>query len=200
VRAWAAADAPGDFHATVDAARRTYRYHLHAPDASLERARAAATRLSGEHDFHNLTTDVDGTVRRVDCAVARNGEFLVLRVAGDGFPRHFVRRLAAVVHGVASGESGLDRVDRVLSGERLADEAGVPTAPPEPLVLVGVDYPDLSFEPDPVAVETVRAVFDDRRRDGLVRARVAGEVLEGVGSDGGDADGGDVWGSGSDGV
>ncbi|QLG27941.1 tRNA pseudouridine(38-40) synthase TruA [Halorarum halophilum] len=180
VRAWAHADAPADFHATHDAVRRTYRYHLYAPEASVSRAREAAARLSGEHDFHNLTTDGNGTVRDVDCSVARDGEFLVLRVAGGGFPRHFVRRLAGVVHGVAGGDAGLDRVDQVLSAERLADEWGVPTAPPEPLVLVGVDYPDLTFERDPVAMETVREVFGDRRRDGLVRARVADEILDGL--------------------
>lgn len=178
VRAWAHADAPDDFHATHDAARRTYRYHLHAPEASLDRAREAATRLSGEHDFHNLTTDAEGTVRAVDCSVARDGEFLVLRVAGEGFPRHFVRRLTAVVHGVAAGDSGLDRVDQVLSAERLADEEGVPTAPPEPLVLVGVDYPGLAFEHDPVAAATAREVFGAARADGLVRARVADEILD----------------------
>ncbi|QLG61291.1 tRNA pseudouridine(38-40) synthase TruA [Halorarum salinum] len=194
VRVRASAEAPDGFHATHDAVRRVYRYHLHAPasgtdaspgtDAMLGRARDAAARLSGEHDFHNLTTDDEGTVRDLECTVDRDGEFLVVTAAAGGFPRHFVRKLVAVIHGVATGEAtgadGTDRLDRVLSDESLADEAGVPAAPPEPLVLVGVDYPGLTFEPDPVATATLREVFADRRRDGLVRARVADEVLDGV--------------------
>ncbi|WP_435126072.1 tRNA pseudouridine(38-40) synthase TruA [Halobaculum sp. D14] len=202
VRVWAAADVPDDFHATHDAARRVYRYHLHAPDASLDRARDAAVALSGEHDFRNLTTDDTGTVRDVSVEVYRDrssdsdrssdrggntdsdsggdDEFLVLRVAAGGFPREFVRRLASVVRGVAVGDTDRGRVDEVLGAERLAGPAGIAAAPPEPLVLVGVDYPGVAFAADPPAVETIRDVFGERRVDGLVRARVARDVLDGV--------------------
>ncbi|WP_313693840.1 tRNA pseudouridine(38-40) synthase TruA [Halorarum halobium] len=187
IRVWASADAPAQFHATHDAAGRVYRYHLHAPadgpagsDAPLDRARDAASRLSGERDFHNLTPDDDGTVRELDCSVARDGEFLVVRAAAGGFPRHFVRKLVGVVHGAATGRTGPERVDAVLGPEPLADEAGVPMASAEPLVLVGVDYPDLDFDRDSQAAGTVADVFGAARTDGLVRARIADEVLDGV--------------------
>ena len=89
VRAWAAADVASGFHATHDAVRRTYRYHLYAPDAGAsgtpesarrdpehavddERLRAALARFDGEHDFHNLTTDETGTVRDLDARATRS--------------------------------------------------------------------------------------------------------------------------------
>ncbi|MFC7096937.1 tRNA pseudouridine(38-40) synthase TruA [Halobaculum marinum] len=196
VRVWAAADAPADFHATHDAARRTYRYHLHAPDADAERARAAARRLSGTHDFHNLTSDPRGPRTRRDLSVRvgddtdgdgdaapASEEFLRLTVAADGFPREFVRRLASVVRGVAVGDTGLDRVDEVLGDDPLSGPRGVAPAAPGPLVLADVTYPGVDFDPDPEAVATLREVFQGRRVDALARGRVLGDVVDGVSTD-----------------
>jgi len=180
VRAWASADVPPDFHATHDASRRTYRYHLHAPTLDDARAKAALDRLSGEGDFHNLTTDDEGTVRRLETDCVRDGDFLVLTLEAGGFARHMVRRIVSLVRAVGSGASDLDRVDRVLGPEPLDGPAGVATAPATPLVLVDVTYPGVSFDPDPDAVASAREVFAERRVEGLVTARVAGEVAEGV--------------------
>ncbi|SFG63909.1 tRNA pseudouridine38-40 synthase [Halopelagius inordinatus] len=185
VRAWASADAPDDFHATHDAARRTYVYDLYAPELDDGAARAAATALSGEHDFHNLTPDERGTVRDLSVSVERDGDFLVVRATAGGFARELVRRLVSVVRGVAGGDRTLSDVNRLLRAESVEGPDGVPSAPPEPLVLVGVDYPDLTFERDADAAESTAAVFADRRIDGLVRARVAGRIRDGV-SDGGE--------------
>ena len=173
VRAWASAPVPADFHATHDAARRAYAYHLYAPDLDDERARTAAATLRGEHDFHNLTTDETGTVRDLSVEVSREGAFLLLRVAADGFPRHLVRRIASVVRGVAAGTQPPEWVHRVLGPESLDGPEGVPTAPAAPLVLVEVSYPDLVFEPDPEAAASAAAVFRDRQREARVRGRVA---------------------------
>ncbi|MFB6108980.1 MAG: tRNA pseudouridine(38-40) synthase TruA [Haloplanus sp.] len=180
VRAWASADVPAGFHATHDAVRRRYVYHRYAPDADADRASDAAAALSGDHDFHNLTPDETGTVRTLDADCARDGDFLVVRVSADGFARHLVRRLVSLVAAVADGASDLDRVDRVLSADSLDGPEGVPTAPPTPLVLAGVDYPGVAFETDPAAVESLRGVFGERRVDGLVAARVADTVLDGA--------------------
>jgi tRNA pseudouridine38-40 synthase len=179
VRAWASADVPS-FHATHDATRRTYRYFCHAPGADADRARAAADALSGTHDFHNLTPDETGTVRTLSAAVERDGEFLVLTVSADGFARHMVRRIASLVRGVAVGESDVGRVERVLGSDPLSGPEGVPTAPATPLVLVGVAYPEVDFAVDPDAASSLRTVFGARRVEGLVAARVAETVLDGV--------------------
>ncbi|MGQ4554343.1 tRNA pseudouridine(38-40) synthase TruA [Halobellus sp. GM3] len=189
VRAWAAAEAPADFHATHDAARREYVYDLYGPDLDDGRAANAAAELSGEHDFHNLTPDSGGTVRDVSIRIDRVEEFLTLRVAAGGFPRQLVRRLVSVVHGVASGEMTRSDVRRLLGPEPLDGPDGVPPAPPEPLLLADVSYPGLDFRRDPNAAESARDVFENRRRDALVSASVAGRIADGVGgAEGGEGD------------
>ena len=180
IRAWAAAAVPADFHATRDATRREYAYHLHAPGADLDRAAEATAALSGEHDFHNLTSDDERTVRDVTASVARDGEFLVFRVAAGGFPRGFVRRFVAVVESVATGRASLDRIDRVLGSESLRGPAGVSRAPPEPLILTAVSYPGVEFERDVAAAESAGEVFEEIRASSLARARVADSVLAGI--------------------
>ncbi|WP_277554957.1 tRNA pseudouridine(38-40) synthase TruA [Halobaculum limi] len=181
VRVWADAAVGPAFHATHDAVRRTYRYHLHAPAANPDRAREAAAALSGEHEFHNLTTDPRGPRTRRDLSVSvdpANDDCLTLTVAAGGFPREFVRRLATVVRGVAVGETDLDRVEEVLGEEKLSGPRGVAPAPPDPLVLADVTYPGVEFEADPVAVEPLQEVFRERRITALSRARVFGDVVE----------------------
>ena len=176
VRAWASAPAPEGFHATHDATRRAYVYHLYAPDLDDDRAADAAAILSGDHDFHNLTTDEAGTVRDLSVDVDRDGVFIRIRVAADGFPRHLVRRIASVVRGVGAGERSLAWVRRLLGSEPIEGPDGVPTAVPGPLVLTDVSYPRLSFERDSVAAASAGEVFGDRRHEARIRARVFGRL------------------------
>jgi tRNA pseudouridine38-40 synthase len=176
VRAWASAPAPDGFHATHDATRRMYVYHLYGPDLDDDRARAAAAILRGDHDFHNLTTDTAGTVRDLSVEIDRDGEFLRIRAAADGFPRHLVRRIASVVRGVGAGSRPLEWVCRLLGTDPLDGPEGVPTAAPEPLLLTDVSYPELTFERDPEASASAAAVFGERRRESRVRTRVAAHL------------------------
>lgn len=181
IRAWAAAEAPEGFHATHDATRRRYSYYLYAPEADDDAASAAARRLSGEHDFHNFTSDERGTVRDADVAIERDGPFLVVSVAAGGFPRGFVRRLVGVLAEVAVEGQPIERIDEALGAESLQGGRGVPRTPAEPLVLAGVDYPDLSFAVDDEALASARAAFAERRVAGLERTRVIESVLSGLG-------------------
>ncbi|PSP59010.1 tRNA pseudouridine(38-40) synthase TruA [Halobacteriales archaeon QH_7_66_36] len=172
VRAWASADAPDDFHAQYDATARTYEYHLHAPEADAERATAVLDRLSGTHDFHNLTRDDDGTKRDLTASCERDGSFLVCTFTADGFPRAFVRRAVGLVASVATGERDIEFVDRVLSTESLDGPDGVGAAAPEPLLLRRVDY-DIEFALDKSAAVSAWTVFEERRISRLTGARVA---------------------------
>jgi tRNA pseudouridine38-40 synthase len=175
VRAWASTPAPEDFHATHDAVEREYTYFLHAPEASAARAREALAVVAGEHDFRNLTPDDTGTRRTLETALDREGSFLVVTLRSGGFSRQLVRRVVSVVASVARGED-LARVERVLEAESLPGPEGVAPAPPEPLVLTGVTYPDLSFSVDAAAAERVRDLFERLRVERATGARVADEL------------------------
>jgi len=179
VWAWAHADAPPAFHATHHATSREYVYHLYAPDADPSRARDAAAALSGEHDFHNLTTDADGTVRTLALSVADAGDFLRLRARAGGFPRGLVRRLASLVRAVATGDAALAKVERVLAPDPLPGPEGVPEAPPGPLVLAGVDY-DLDFVPDRRAARDAREFFADAAAEHRALGRANATVRDGI--------------------
>ncbi len=179
VRAWAAADAPPEFHATHDAWEREYTYHLYAPDTDDSRARDALAALSGRHDFHNLTPDDSGTVRDLSGDLRRDGDFLVVTVRADGFPRELVRRVVSLVRAVGTGDAPVSKIDRVLGPEVVDGREGVPTAPGYPLVLTGVDYA-LDFAVDDEAAASARAVFVERRVEWATRARVADTIVDDI--------------------
>ncbi|MDS0476678.1 tRNA pseudouridine(38-40) synthase TruA [Natrinema sp. 1APR25-10V2] len=189
VRAWAVADAPAGFHATHHANRRVYTYHLYAPADESDRAarsidddrfRAACEALSGTHDFHNLTPDDRNTERSPSLDVRREGDYLVCTVSAGGFARELVRRLVSLARDVGTGDEPLAKIDRALASEPLPGHEGIAPAPPEPLVLTDVQYPDLTFETDEEAAASARAVFERRRIDRRTDARVAGQVADGI--------------------
>jgi tRNA pseudouridine38-40 synthase len=178
IRAWASVDVT-EFHATHDAREREYVYVLGAEGLDHERARAAADRLSGEHDFRNLTLDSTGTVRNLTIEIEREKECFPVTVRAGGFPRQLVRRLVSLVRSVASGSAPLEKVDRVLDPEPLEGPEGIPPAPAYPLYLADVCY-DVSFTRAPDAVTDLRERFERRQIEHAVRSRVAGAIADAV--------------------
>lgn len=211
IRVWAAADVDEGFHATHDPVRRTYRYHLYAPPdgdggrsavddgrSAIDDGRSgvddaavsdALDRLSGEHDFHNLTTDDAGTVRDLSATATRAGNVLVVEVAADGFPRGLVRRIVAVAAAVGRGTADETLLDRLLAEKPVAGEHGVGPAPPEPLVLWDVAYPGVAFAVDAAAAESARVAFGERHREARRAAATTGALRDRVGVESRDSDG-----------
>jgi len=201
VRVWAAADVSDGFHATHDATRRTYRYHLYAPPSDRTggdgsetggsagtaidegRARDALARLSGEHDFHNLTTDETGTVRNVTATATRRGDLFVVEVTAEGFPRALVRRLVAAVRSVGRGTADIGLIDRLLDPEPVPGPLGIGPAPPEPLVLWDVAYDGPTFAVDGAAADSARVAFDERYRVARRAAATARSIGDRIGDE-----------------
>ncbi len=179
---WADARAPTGFHATHDAVERRYTYHLHYdPDIlDIDLIAAALDRFAGTHDFTNLTPDSTGTERTLTTSLRVEPPFVVITVAASGFPRQLVRRLITVVVEVASDTAGIDRIDRLLDGPPVSGPAGVAPASAVPLVLSAVDYPNLTFRPDPPAIETVVSSFSQRRDELSTRSAVMDAVARSV--------------------
>jgi tRNA pseudouridine38-40 synthase len=144
---WAWAVAHVDEHFEPRHARsRHYRYHLRS-DLDASTLQDALAPFVGFHDFTafcRLEAGVEPrrTVQRI--AVARDGPFLLVDVHGENFLWNQVRRMVEAGRRVASDD---------LAPQTLVDalRAGVPadfgTAPAEPLVLLDVVYPALTFSP-----------------------------------------------------
>jgi len=153
-----AAEAPDDFHASISAVGKTYRYRIHVGPAKpvmragrvchcpvpldLDAMADAAGRLVGRHDFRGFASSAerrDNTVRTIwECTASAAGDEVHVTVGGDGFLYKMVRNIAGTLMEIGRGRWVPERIDRVLATRDRRD-AG-PTAPPGGLYLVSVLY------------------------------------------------------------
>jgi tRNA pseudouridine38-40 synthase len=163
IRVLDAESAAPDFHARRDAAGKEYRYfiwnapvmlptarhfHLHVP-APLDAGamRAAATLLTGKHDFAAFSANpsriVETTVRTVfSLTVSQADEVIMISASGDGFLYKMVRSIAGWLIRVGQGDVPSARTLEILTS--LDRTAAVPTALPQGLFLWKVWYPESS--------------------------------------------------------
>jgi tRNA pseudouridine38-40 synthase len=162
IHVWEVLEAPESFHAIRDAVGKRYRYVIqdgpapdifarhyawripHALDA--EAMHAAAQLLLGTHDFSSFEASGSprqNSVRTVtDLFVARRWEGvmgrIVIEIAADGFLYNMVRNIVGALYEVGRGEQPVDWISRILAGKDR--RVRYPTAPPQGLFLVSVDY------------------------------------------------------------
>jgi tRNA pseudouridine38-40 synthase len=151
-------EVPQAFHSTLDARSKRYRYvidnqtvpspfqlryswHIfHRLD--VEKMNRAGRALLGRHDFRSFETEWPNrtsSVRTiVDLAVTRVDPLVWIEVEADGFLYNMVRAIAGTLMLVGTGKRSESWVEEVLRAERRV-EAG-PTAPPQGLFLVRVNY------------------------------------------------------------
>lgn len=167
IRVLSVEEAPVDFHARKSATAKTYRYRIsraeitspfltryvwHYPYPLDEIAMtAAAAVVVGEHDFTSFAAsgpekgkEEGSKVRTVfTSAWRRTGDELIYEIRGAGFLRHMVRNLVGTFVLVGKGTITRERLREILAA-RDRSLAG-PTAPPEGLALVSVEYPEMSL-------------------------------------------------------
>lgn len=158
IRVQLSEEVPQDFHPRRVTSRKTYEYHIlnrkvALPterlysyyvyyDLDLEAMQKAATYLIGEHDFKSfcsVKTQALDTIRRIyQLEVTKNVDNITISVTGGGFLYNMVRIIAGTLIEVGRGAyppealiAMLERCDRSLSG---------PTAPPQGLRLIKIDY------------------------------------------------------------
>ena len=146
------------FHARYNALGKTYRYTCfdgpvkpvfdrryvtvldYVPD--VERMRRAAELLQGEHDFASFCGNSrmkKSTVRTVDTIlIERRRDRVVFTFHGNGFLQNMVRILVGTLLEVGRGYWEPEHVREILEAKDRR-QAG-PTAPPEGLCLMKVDY------------------------------------------------------------
>lgn len=154
----AAEEAPPGFHARFDARARHYRYlilnrrappvldrhrvwHLARPLDVAAMAEAAAV-LRGRHDFtsfRSVQCQAASPVKTLDLLeVERQGELVVLRAAARSFLHNQVRIMTGTLAQVGLGRWSVAQVRAALAARDR--RAGGPTAPPQGLCLVRVEY------------------------------------------------------------
>lgn len=152
--------APDDFHATISAEQKTYRYWIwnHArPTALLSRyswwirqplrldyLNEVAQQLIGEKDFasfRSVGTPVKHTIRRIDRAVwrQRHPGLVEFSITGGGFMKQMVRNIVGTQVEMDMRGRDVEMLSNIIN---LKDrtKAGV-TAPAQGLFLVNVRYP-----------------------------------------------------------
>jgi len=178
IRAWASAPASDSFHATHHARSRAYTYFLYAPEADEQRLQTVLSKLSGTQDFHNFTPDDEGTVRTLQMNYQQDGDLFRITLSSDGFARQLVRRLISVVQAVAVDDRPLAWVDRLLSSQSVSGPDGVEPAPPEPLLLTDVSYPQLEWTVDNEAHKRTQELFRSRHRNLVGRTAVLSALAD----------------------
>ncbi len=154
-----ACEAEEFFHACHHAAERRYRYTIrNSPERSpfdrlyshycpmkldISNMRKAAAVLEGTHDFSAFKSargEKSNRVRTVYLLeVSREGDYVYIDAAADGFLTYMVRNIAGTLVDVGRGRTGPDTVKAVLESKDRKN-AG-PTLPAKGLCLVSVSYP-----------------------------------------------------------
>ncbi|HTI02147.1 MAG TPA: tRNA pseudouridine(38-40) synthase TruA [Acidisoma sp.] len=150
--------APADWHPRFDALRRRYRYVIlnrsarpaletgrvwHVPHALEASAMAeGAKHLVGRHDFTSFraaSCQAKSPVRTLDrLDVRRDGMHIIIEAEARSFLHHQVRNMVGTLKLVGDGIWEPIRVARALQAHSRA--AAGPTAPPDGLTFISVDY------------------------------------------------------------
>ncbi len=175
IRVWDPQPVEATFDPRRDAIRRRYSYLIDPSGMDIDRARVVCRAVEGVHDFYNLTSDTEHTIREIyRVTLDECNEFLRLTVTADGFLRQQVRRLATLVETVGRDRRPLTDVDRVLAEKPLPGRTGIAPADPTGLLLDHVEYEDVTFDPpaDDV-VAPFRAEAKQLRKVGAIMDDIA---------------------------
>ena len=153
----AAEDVPDDFHARYSAKAKTYRYsilnrpvrsplgrgrsYLVRPPLDVEAMRAAAKHFIGERDFAAFQSKPNGkrsvrTVTRLD--VTADGPHIDIIISANGFLYNMVRAIVGTLLEVGLGKRAPESIPALI--DSLDRSAAGPTAPPQGLCLIEVNY------------------------------------------------------------
>lgn len=153
-----AAEVDGDFHARFSATERTYLYYLlsrpsrpgvyhgkvgwvHYP-LDLEKMRAAAGLLTGEHDFSAFRSSecqAKTAVRQLTrLEISQDRQFFIFEFCANAFLHHMVRNLLGGLIYVGRGKYPPEWMQTLL--EKRDRTLAAPTFSPDGLYLSGVRY------------------------------------------------------------
>ena len=153
-----AEDVDPDFHSRYNAKKKSYVYVIDTQDVrnpfldryafhekyslDIPAMREAARYILGEHDFTSFLasgSSVKTTVRNITVSeVITHGEKVLFWIQGSGFLRYMVRNIVGTLLLVGRGRRAPEDMECIIA---LKDRSCAgPTAPPQGLYLIGVEY------------------------------------------------------------
>lgn len=153
-------EVPSDFHPRFQQTVKTYEYRIcnrrfpdpcsrlyalfYYWDLDVKKMRQAAAYLVGEHDFTSFCTkkeEVTNCVRTIySLEVEKNGDFITLRIRGNGFLYNMVRIITGTLLRVGGGQIEPEQIPQILEAKDRG--AAAETAPAHGLRLVKIEYPE----------------------------------------------------------
>lgn len=130
---------------------RNYAWHV-SGSIDINAMRDAAELLVGEHDFKSfccVKTQAESTIRTVYSIEIekqkaiygiQQAEAIIIRVHGNGFLYNMVRIIAGTLIQVGKGQKCVQDIHRMLDARNRC--AAGPTAPPQGLTLMNIEYVD----------------------------------------------------------
>lgn len=160
IKALSSRQAPDDFNARFNAVKKTYRYSIYNSAAGqilvrkyalclnetldIEAMQQACRYIEGRHDFSSFCASGSSarTFERnvMKCELTHNGVWLTLEMEADGFLYNMVRITVGTLLEVGRSRLSPQDISSILEVRDRA--AASPTAPPQGLCLIKVDYPD----------------------------------------------------------
>jgi tRNA pseudouridine38-40 synthase len=194
---------PTEFNSRRDATSRTYRYHVlnrawpsplrrHThlwvrDDLQVSRMADAAGSLKGSHDFRAFTSGYPPEVSMVrqvfHWEVWKEEDTIIIESEANGFLRHQIRRVNALLIEIGKGRLPESIISRALEGSFPGPDH-CPSVPARGLCLIKVSYPD--HWPDnqvweePLSALATGECLPQGQDDGLTLVEAQPESYEGA--------------------
>jgi len=161
IRILAIAGVPSGFKPRY-AKSRHYRYIIvNGANLDLNKVKNASKLIEGTHDFSNFSKRSErNPVRTVDSIkISLNDDILIIDVIGESFLWNMVRKIAASLYMVGSGELELNDVQKYLIPTNCAE---IVPLPPEGLVLLDTKYENVKFVYDEYAKKKFLSILEEK--------------------------------------
>jgi tRNA pseudouridine38-40 synthase len=177
---WAGAEVPSDFDPRRDAQYREYRYVM-CREYNISFLRKALSLLKGTHDFSNFATPNEGRnsickIEKVEIHMER--EFVTIDIRADHFLWHMVRKIAAALKMVGSGERDVSWLELMLDPDKFRE--GLEPAPAYGLILKNVGYRNMIWNEDAYAKKKISETLEEQFLWHSVMAQMLKELKEGM--------------------
>lgn len=133
---------------------------------NLKRMQSASKIFEGTHNFQNFSkrSERDPTRNIKQLTVSQDGDITVFDVVGESFLWNMVRKMIQVITMVGNRKLEENDVEILLNPDT---PASISPAPPEGLILMGINYKDVEFTDETYAknnfFKTLKEVYIKRR-------------------------------------